>query len=86
MERGISVRGPLVEEYRALVYDAVSLSQRGTRIDWGLVETWLQRDAAWTAEGARHVTELARQYGVFVLRNAVALAIALDIEDGELGL
>jgi hypothetical protein len=42
--------------------------------------------ADWTAEGARAVVMLARKYGVFVLRNALALANAIQIEDGEAGL
>jgi hypothetical protein len=36
----------------------------------------------WTERGARAVVMLAREYGVFVLRNALALAQALNIEDG----
>jgi hypothetical protein len=28
---------------------------------------------------------LARDYGSFMLRNALAISLALDIEDGELG-
>jgi hypothetical protein len=42
--------------------------------------------ADWTAEGTRAVVMLARKYGVFVLRNALALANAIQIEDGEAGL
>lgn len=40
----------------------------------------------WTARGAQAVVLLAREYGTFVLRNALALAAALNIEDGESGL
>lgn len=43
-------------------------------------------DAGWTAEGARTVLRLARIYGTSILRNALALAEAMDIEDGEAGL
>lgn len=46
----------------------------------------LLSEAAWTEEGARTVLELAQRYGTSVLRNALALAEALDIEDGEAGL
>jgi hypothetical protein len=40
----------------------------------------------WTQEGAAQVAALSREYGAFVLRNALALATALGIEDGLLGL
>jgi hypothetical protein len=40
----------------------------------------------WTEEGARAVLALARTYGVFILRNALALAAAMEIEDGSCGL
>lgn len=45
----------------------------------------LVTQAAWTEEGAALLVKLARQYGTFVLSNALALAEALDIEDGEAG-
>ncbi len=40
----------------------------------------------WTLRGAEIVVMLAQQHGMFVLRNALALAAALEIEDGESGL
>jgi hypothetical protein len=39
----------------------------------------------WTEHGARAIVSLASQYGAFMLRNALALAVALDKEDGDLG-
>ena len=39
----------------------------------------------WTDSGAREVVSLANNYGSFMLRNALALAIVLGKEDGELG-
>lgn len=54
-------------------------------INWKRVEDKLQNEMEWTQEGAAHVAALAREYGAFVLRNALALAISLGIEDGELG-
>jgi hypothetical protein len=44
----------------------------------------LRRECEWTEEGAAALVQLAQQYGSFVLRSALALALALDIEDGEL--
>lgn len=46
----------------------------------------LVRDADWTEQGAREVLQLARNYGTSILRNALALASAMQIEDGEAGL
>lgn len=46
----------------------------------------LVRDSAWTEEGARVVVQLARKHGTSILRNALALAAALGIDDGTDGL
>lgn len=46
----------------------------------------LVSEADWTEEGAQAVIALAREYGTAVLRNALALAEALGIEDGASGL
>ena len=45
----------------------------------------LHRWGDWTPEAVAVLVELANDYGSFMLRNAAALAIALDIEDGRLG-
>ena len=39
----------------------------------------------WTHQGAQAIISLANDYGTFMLRNALALAIALEQEDGDLG-
>jgi len=36
----------------------------------------------WTHRGAQAVVYLSKEYGAFMLRNALALAIALEQEDG----
>lgn len=46
----------------------------------------LVKQADWTEEGAQAVINLAQQYGTSVLRNALALAEALRINDGSSGL
>ena len=43
----------------------------------------LVHDADWTEQGARDLLHLAQSRGVFMLRNALALANALEIEDGD---
>ena len=71
-----------------------TVSEYNAAIDGGMVEGNLDIDSLvgilsgahdWTDEGARAVVSLANQYGVFMLRNALALAIALNKEDGDLG-
>jgi len=49
------------------------------------LEEALMDEAEWTAEAAEHLVWLARAYGSFMLRNALAVSLALEIEDGELG-
>lgn len=43
-------------------------------------------NADWTKRGAEAILRLSQLYGSFVLLHALALANALDIEDGESGL
>ena len=68
----------LVEEYQTLFSDVDTDSQES-------LETVLVRDADWTPEAAEHLLRLARDYASFMLRNALAISLALDVEDGELG-
>jgi len=72
-----SVSG-LVAEYRGL------LAGQGATEPATLEQT-LVRDAEWTPRAAAHLVRLASGYGSFMLRNALALSQALEIEDGELG-
>ena len=46
----------------------------------------LVQEADWTYGGADTLVYLAERYGSFVLRNALALSLALNIEDGDAGL
>jgi hypothetical protein len=70
-----------IQEYA----DVFPLPKAGQPIDWARVEAKLHNKMEWTQEGAAHITALARDSGAFVLRNALALALSLGIEDGELG-
>jgi hypothetical protein len=67
-----------VEEYRSL-FDDVRSDARDS------LEEALMYEAEWTAEAATHLLQLATEYGSFMLRNALAISLALDIEDGDLG-
>ena len=74
----------VISEYRNLATIAA------TKISGDLSEEKLVGELTsshdWTVQGAQQLVALAQQYGSFILRDALALAIALDIEDGELGL
>ncbi len=73
-----------VSEYRNLAA-IVTIKSSGELSEERLVGE-LASAHDWTEHGAQQLVALAKQYGSFILRDALALAIALDIEDGELRL
>jgi hypothetical protein len=79
----IELLGSAVNEYRGLL---ASSEVDGTEIvDMNRLVPHLSRAHDWTEEGARVIVTLANEYGAFMLRNALALALALGKEDGDLG-
>lgn len=70
----------LRNEYRSIVASLPTSSTDST------ISSALARELAWTDRGAREVVRLARDYGCSVLRSALAMAEALEIEDGAAGL
>ncbi len=77
----------LIEEYESILNVSRNTKRKDqNEIDWEQVECLLEKNADWTASGAKEITKLTREYGIFALRNALALAIALQIDDGENGL
>ena len=68
----------LVDEYRML-FGSRNCRERES------LEKMLVSGADWTPQAAQHLARLAREYGAFMLRNALAVSVALRIEDGELG-
>jgi hypothetical protein len=72
-----------VHEYRGLLASTEVNGIKKGDIDV-LVER-LSRSRGWTDEGARLIVTLANEYGAFMLRNALAFAIALNKEDGDRG-
>ena len=73
-----------LEEYETLV--GVVAHEPHAQMDetgWRRLGRMLSDEAEWTSHGAEEVLFLARQYGSFMLRNALALALALGIEDGK---
>jgi hypothetical protein len=67
-----------VEEYRSL-FDEVGADALDS------LEGTLIHEADWTPKAAEHLLQLATEYGSFMLRNALAISLALEIEDGKLG-
>jgi hypothetical protein len=69
----------LVEEYEdiATEFDGILCP------DEDRVAKMLHDHHDWTDNGAQVLVDLAMKYGAFILRNALALAIALNIEDGS---
>ena len=45
----------------------------------------LSSSADWSISGAREIVELVENYGAFMLRNALAIAVVLGKEDGSAG-
>lgn len=70
----------LADEYRTM------MERIESPVDDAQIRALLIREADWTSNGAAVVLMLAKRYGSFVLANALALAEALQIEDGEAGI
>lgn len=49
------------------------------------LEKALIQEGDWSALAATHLLKLVKLYGSFMLRNALAISLVLEIEDGELG-
>ena len=72
-----------VNEYRSLLAsDEVDDTEV---MDMSSLVQHLSLSHGWTEEGARVIVSLANEYGAFMLRNALALALALGKEDGNRG-
>ncbi len=68
----------LVSEYRTLFHNTPESTPDA-------IEDLLIQQADWTPDAAQQLRYLAQHYGAFMLRNALAVALALDIEDGDAG-
>lgn len=75
----------LVEEYKSILEPATTLAAGRMSHDPDKVEELLVAEGEWTSTAAGHLLRLSKDYGAFMLRNALALALALEIEDGSLG-
>jgi hypothetical protein len=79
----IELLGASILEYQSLL--TASRIQSTKTVAMTSLAEHLSRTHDWTEEGAQIVVALANEYGAFMLRNALALAVALGQEDGELG-
>jgi len=73
-----------IDEYQDTFTDITKYQESSHDLPWELVQKRLKCSNGWTREGAGEVIRLVREYGGFMLRNALAVAKVLDIEDGEL--
>ncbi len=76
---------PIYTSSLRLEYREIIRRIGGTSDDRQIISMLIE-EAAWTDRDARVVLQLAKDYGTSILRNALALAEAMDIEDGEAGL
>ena len=64
-------------------YDGLFEKAKDNQID--TLRNLLVSNAEWSDQAASHLLQLAKDNGAFILRNALAISLALEIEDGELG-
>ena len=70
----------LIEEYQTLIAE-LPHNPTAKQITHALI-----KHANWTPTSAQTLLHLAQTYGTFTLRNALALANALNLEDGTCGI
>jgi hypothetical protein len=71
-----------VSEYKNL-FKPAKVQTKG-KLDTDRIVSNLSKGHDWTRQGAHAIVRLADEYGAFMLRNALALAIVLGKEDGNL--
>ena len=76
----------LKDEYETLVWETGGIPKESfSRRRLDRIRQALVFDADWTPKAANELLYLATRYGTFMLRNACALSMALEIEDGDAG-
>ena len=73
----------LVEEYTTTAREAKMNSDSQAKEDQQIIGK-LVAEGEWTRKAAKHLVRLAHENGIFMLRNALALAIDMEQEDGTL--
>lgn len=64
-------------------YDGLFESVKDNKID--TLRDLLISKVEWSDQAASHLLQMVKDNGAFILRNALAISLALGIEDGELG-
>lgn len=72
----------LISEYRSTL-DSREIDEAKS-VDRESLLRLLCKNHDWTDGGARAIVHLANDYGAFMLRSALALAVVLRKEDGDL--
>lgn len=76
----------LADEYKTLVKEITRNDDSSNQdISMTALHNALVINGEWTDKAAEQLILLSKNYGSFFLRNACALAAALNIEDGDLG-
>lgn len=75
----------LTEEYRTLIKEQTCKTSCTSLVFASQIEDLLIDNGEWSPRAAEHLYKLATSYGSFMLCNALALSLALQIEDGKLG-
>jgi hypothetical protein len=73
----------ILSEYQTYV---AKVTNKNNEIDWDKLIDLLCSNGDWTTQGAEILIAIVKNYGSFILKNALALAVATNIENGELGL
>lgn len=73
----------IISEYESLIGPSARRNKTTFRSERLICDLRNRHD--WTDDGARALVTLANDYGAFMLRNALAVAVALGKEDGDLG-
>lgn len=74
----------LIDEYRLLLGKSNVETSKLPSLEDNDIQSVLVNDCEWTPKAAKALLTLSKEYGAFMLRNALALSIALEIEDGDL--
>lgn len=74
----------LVSEYTSLLDRRLAKDSQSQYDKTGIIED-LAASADWSISGAQELVRMVENYGAFMLRNALAIAVVLGREDGAQG-
>jgi len=74
----------LIDEYETILAERLRKNTID-KYDESEILNELSVSADWSMSAARKILRLAEEYGAFMLRNALAIAVVLGKEDGSAG-